>query len=69
MHAFGLSKDLCDEFLRKQSVISNITKGKMSNLLTFARLNRFFCLFSEQEKMLYDNINRMYKETAKWRVN
>lgn len=27
MHAFGLNKDLCDEFLRKQSVISNITKG------------------------------------------
>ncbi|XP_055299700.1 uncharacterized protein KIAA0513 isoform X2 [Sitodiplosis mosellana] len=49
MHAFGLNKELCDEFLRKQSVISNITK--------------------EQEKMLHDNINRMYKETDKWRAN
>lgn len=47
MHAFGLSQELCDEFLRKQCVISNLSK--------------------EQEKMLYDNINRMYKETAKWR--
>ncbi|XP_031617053.1 uncharacterized protein KIAA0513 [Contarinia nasturtii] len=49
MHAFGLNKELCDEFLRKQSVISNITK--------------------EQEKMLHDNISRMYKETDKWRAN
>lgn len=47
MHAFGLSKDLCDEFLRKQCIISNLRP--------------------EQEKMLYDNINRLYKETAKWR--
>lgn len=47
MHAFGLSKELCMEFLRKQCTIAN--------------LNR------EQEKMLKDNINRMYKETDKWR--
>lgn len=47
MHAFGLSKELCDEFLRKQCVISNLRP--------------------DQEKMLYDNINRLYKETAKWR--
>lgn len=31
MHAFGLSKDLCDEFLRKQSVISNLTTGELKS--------------------------------------
>lgn len=36
MHAFGLGKDLCDEFLRKQSVISNITKG---NIVSFRYLS------------------------------
>ncbi|XP_037038066.1 uncharacterized protein KIAA0513 [Bradysia coprophila] len=48
MHAFGLSHELCMEFLRKQSVIANLSP--------------------EQEKMLRDNVNRMYKETAKWRA-
>lgn len=47
MHAFGLSKELCIEFLRKQCVIASLS--------------------DEQEKMLRDNINRMYKETDKWR--
>lgn len=47
MHAFGLDKELCCEFLRKQSTIANLT--------------------DDQEKMLRDNINRMYKETDKWR--
>lgn len=28
MHAFGLSRTLCLEFLRKQCVIANLTKGK-----------------------------------------
>ena len=30
MHAFGLSRDLCSEFLRKQCVIANLSKGKVS---------------------------------------
>ncbi|XP_076298019.1 uncharacterized protein KIAA0513-like isoform X1 [Lasioglossum baleicum] len=47
MHAFGLSRTLCLEFLRKQCVIANLTK--------------------EQEKMLRDNIERMYNETEPWR--
>ncbi|XP_076231114.1 uncharacterized protein KIAA0513-like isoform X2 [Calliopsis andreniformis] len=47
MHAFGLSRTLCLEFLRKQCVIANLTK--------------------EQEKMLRDNIERMFDETEPWR--
>ncbi|XP_076748589.1 uncharacterized protein KIAA0513-like isoform X1 [Xylocopa sonorina] len=47
MHAFGLSRILCLEFLRKQCVIANLTK--------------------EQEKMLRDNIERMFDETEPWR--
>lgn len=27
MHAFGLSQELCTEFLRKQSVIANLRPG------------------------------------------
>nr|CAD7195249.1 unnamed protein product [Timema douglasi] len=47
MHAFGLSKELCAEFLRKQCIIANLSE--------------------EQEKMLRDNIERMYRETDRWR--
>ncbi|CAK9825381.1 Uncharacterized protein KIAA0513 [Anthophora retusa] len=47
MHAFGLSRTLCLEFLRKQCVIANLTK--------------------DQEKMLRDNIERMFDETEPWR--
>ncbi|XP_059618349.1 uncharacterized protein KIAA0513 [Phlebotomus argentipes] len=46
MHAFGLSKQLCLEFLRKQCTIANLSK--------------------EHEKLLRDNINRMYRETERW---
>uniref|UniRef100_A0A182JUG6 SBF2 domain-containing protein n=1 Tax=Anopheles christyi TaxID=43041 RepID=A0A182JUG6_9DIPT len=31
MHAFGLSRDLCNEFLVKQSVIANLSPGKKCN--------------------------------------
>lgn len=27
MHAFGLSRELCTEFLRKQCTIANLNKG------------------------------------------
>lgn len=47
MHAFGLRRELCLEFLRKQSTIAN--------------------LGAEHEKLLKDNIIRMYRETDKWR--
>lgn len=47
MHAFGLSRELCLEFLRKQSTIAN--------------------LGAEHEKLLKDNIIRMYRETDRWR--
>ncbi|XP_048507457.1 uncharacterized protein KIAA0513 isoform X2 [Athalia rosae] len=47
MHAFGLSRTLCLEFLRKQCAIANLSP--------------------EQEKMLRDNIERMYDETEPWR--
>ncbi|EGI67595.1 Maltase 1, partial [Acromyrmex echinatior] len=32
MHAFGLSRALCTEFLRKQCIIANLTKGDYSYL-------------------------------------
>lgn len=69
MHAFGLNKELCDEFLGKQCIISNITKGKTTFHANIMNNAIIFDDFAEQEKMLYDNINRMYKETAKWRAN
>ncbi|KAK0181963.1 hypothetical protein PV327_000140 [Microctonus hyperodae] len=47
MHAFGLSRTLCLEFLRKQCIIANLT--------------------AEQEKMLRDNISRMFDESEPWR--
>ncbi|KAG5670188.1 hypothetical protein PVAND_000468 [Polypedilum vanderplanki] len=47
MHAFGLNRDLCCDFLKKQCHILNLTK--------------------EQEKLLNDNINRLYRETDPWR--
>ncbi|GLG99756.1 Uncharacterized protein GBIM_06149, partial [Gryllus bimaculatus] len=47
MHAFGLTKELCSEFLRKQCIIANLSE--------------------EQEKMLRDNVERMYRETDPWR--
>lgn len=47
MHAFGLSRELCLEFLRKQCTIANLS--------------------AEHEKLLKDNIVRMYRETDKWR--
>ncbi|CAD7086404.1 unnamed protein product [Hermetia illucens] len=46
MHAFGLSKDLCIDFLQRQAAIASLPK--------------------EQEKILRDNIKRMYLETDKW---
>lgn len=48
MHAFGLSRELCLEFLRKQCTIANLN--------------------AEHEKLLRDNIIRMYRETDKWRA-
>nr|CAD7572170.1 unnamed protein product [Timema californicum] len=30
MHAFGLSKELCAEFLRKQCIIANLSEGKIT---------------------------------------
>ncbi|OXU17382.1 hypothetical protein TSAR_009931 [Trichomalopsis sarcophagae] len=47
MHAFGLPRNLCLDFLRKQCVIANLTQ--------------------DQEKMLKDNIERMFDETEPWR--
>ncbi|XP_055597120.1 uncharacterized protein KIAA0513 [Uranotaenia lowii] len=49
MHAFGLSRELCHEFLMKQCVIANLN--------------------SEQQRLLIDNVNRMYRETDPWREN
>ncbi|XP_050079002.1 uncharacterized protein KIAA0513 [Anopheles maculipalpis] len=49
MHAFGLSRELCNEFLVKQSVIANLS--------------------SEQQKLLQENVDRMYRETDPWREN
>ncbi|XP_052864157.1 uncharacterized protein KIAA0513 [Anopheles cruzii] len=49
MHAFGLSRDLCNEFLVKQAVIANLS--------------------AEQQKLLQENVDRMYRETDPWREN
>ncbi|EAA12211.4 AGAP007789-PA, partial [Anopheles gambiae str. PEST] len=49
MHAFGLSRELCNEFLVKQSVIANLSP--------------------EQQKLLQENVDRMYRETDPWREN
>uniref|UniRef100_A0A182QGY7 SBF1/SBF2 domain-containing protein n=1 Tax=Anopheles farauti TaxID=69004 RepID=A0A182QGY7_9DIPT len=49
MHAFGLSRELCNEFLVKQGVIANLS--------------------TEQQKLLQDNVDRMYRETDPWREN
>ncbi|XP_058819355.1 uncharacterized protein KIAA0513 isoform X2 [Topomyia yanbarensis] len=49
MHAFGLGRDLCYEFLIKQCVIANLNV--------------------EQQKLLKDNVDRMYRETDPWREN
>lgn len=45
MHAFGLSKELCDEFLRKQCVISNISEGKMKGHMTYENLSMKLIFF------------------------
>lgn len=71
MHAFGIDRELCSEFLRKQCVIANLSKGIFQILkLYLHKLIKLYCIFThiDQEKMLRDNINRMYKETAKWRT-
>ncbi|XP_065085116.1 uncharacterized protein KIAA0513 isoform X2 [Ochlerotatus camptorhynchus] len=49
MHAFGLGRELCYEFLMKQCVIANLN--------------------AEQQHLLKDNVDRMYRETDPWREN
>ncbi|XP_055643491.1 uncharacterized protein KIAA0513 isoform X2 [Toxorhynchites rutilus septentrionalis] len=49
MHAFGLSRELCYDFLMKQCIIANLNV--------------------EQQKLLKDNVDRMYRETDPWREN
>ena len=44
MRAFGLSKDLCTEFLRKQSTIANLKDGKCFSLAVFeSNIMSLFC--------------------------
>jgi hypothetical protein len=40
MHAFGLSKDMCMEFLRKQCTIASLSEGKW----IFIREFYFYCV-------------------------
>lgn len=37
MHAFGLGRELCYEFLMKQCVIANLNAGR-----TFMRIDRYY---------------------------
>jgi hypothetical protein len=84
MHAFGLNRDLCCDFLKKQCHVLSLTKGtRMKNEINFHILlppftvfhvkhvvfhTDYYYLFStEQEKLLHDNINRLYRETEPWR--
>lgn len=70
MHAFGMSHQLCVEFLKKQCIISNLTAGMFfddTNRNPLSMAKSLFFLSLEQQKMLFDNVQRMYKETAQWR--
>lgn len=68
MHAFGLNRDLCNEFLRKQCIIANLNKGKERGnpLWFYIGLIKILSLL-DQVQMLRDNVNRMYRETDPWR--
>jgi len=35
MHAFGLSRELCVEFLRKQCIIANLREGQPNYVIFF----------------------------------
>lgn len=45
MHAFGLNRDLCNEFLRKQCTIANLTKGDATSGQLEFSLNPTFSHF------------------------
>jgi len=36
MHAFGLSRELCVEFLRKQCIIANLREGQPNYVIFFS---------------------------------
>lgn len=60
MNSFGLPKEFCLEFLRKQSTIANITNGmNETNQRNFFFVT-FFSNLTEQFKLLQDNIEAMY---------
>lgn len=70
MHAFGLNRDLCCEFLKKQCHILNLTKGEYNNNNNNKSVtSKYFPIkkYLEQEKLLYDNVTRLYRETDPWR--
>lgn len=69
MHAFGLNRDLCCEFLKKQCRVLNITKGKCFSTTKLIVDNKFNTIITdiEQEKLLHDNVTRLYRETDPWR--
>uniref|UniRef100_A0ABD2WJF8 SBF1/SBF2 domain-containing protein n=1 Tax=Trichogramma kaykai TaxID=54128 RepID=A0ABD2WJF8_9HYME len=68
MHAFGLPRNLCLEFLKKQCIIANLTPGIFNLLLNLIKKLFYVNFFvADQEKMLKDNIDRMFDETEPWR--
>ena len=63
MNSFGLPKEFCLEFLRKQSTIANITNGMMietNQCNFFFNFHFFLSILTEQFKLLQDNIEAMY---------
>lgn len=66
MHEFGLSKQLCLDFLRKQSTIANLPQGKhllSERDVSHAVLNfdiPFILSSTEQIMLLNENIEAMY---------
>lgn len=71
IHAFGLEKKLCQEFLQKQFTIASLPPSKFKIFLKFriARKSYWYLLIIiDQEKLLVDHMNNLYGQTdiAKW---
>lgn len=66
MHAFNLPKQLCLQFLAKQSTIANLTPGKKRSIV---QVETAILFLLEQMNLLQDNIERMYKsKSSNWQM-
>jgi hypothetical protein len=73
MHSFGLPKELCSEFLRKQCVIANLPQGIDKSDKYFRIKTNYIVIWnSEQIALLRENIELMYSRSRlqiKWYIN